>query len=63
MRIVLKVLTKVLKEKVIEKKATKITKLKNELIYTIIESDSEEEVVVKAPRRPAYKEAKPIRGV
>lgn len=38
-----KVLTKVLKEKIIRKKATKISKLKNELINQIIESDSEEE--------------------
>lgn len=38
-----KVLTKVLKEKVIKKKATKLTKLKKELINQIIESESEDE--------------------
>lgn len=41
-----KVLSKVLKEKVIKKKATKITKLKNELINQIIESDDDDESVV-----------------
>lgn len=44
-----KILTKVLKDKVIKKKATKITKLKNELINEIIESDSEDESVVPEP--------------
>lgn len=38
-----KVLTKVLKDKVIKKKATKISKLKKELINQIIESESEDE--------------------
>lgn len=59
-----KVLTKALKEKVIIKTESKISKLKNELINKIIESDSEEEYVPEVKKtsrvKKSYSEVKPL---